>query len=575
MGQKTVRWDLEVEIDTWNGIGLTMADKDKREKSTKKLKKQELAANKKIDVSQNGSNELGSFDISPEEVDKSLREMETHIIKDDVPKLLNDFHDPFAGDEPDEALVATVVKRKDGPIRTRHTKKLGDKAAQKMAMDNTMAFTPKPETTPSPDGPEADKEGEPERRFDEGPLTGIIFEGKYKVGKLIGEGGMGMVYKATHIMMKKTVALKILLPVLGGKLDMIERFRREAESAARLNNPHIVNVLDFGRSDDGTFYLVMDYADGVPLTNHLLEGPMTWKRACRLMSQVLDGLQAAHDNGIIHRDLKPDNIMVMRTEGGRELIKILDFGIAKLSQPDGEGLEITRMGMVFGTPSYISPEQAQGRVVTHAADIYSAGVIFFQMVTGRLPFKGESTIDLINKHINEPPPRPQSIVKNIPSDLDLLILQSLAKDPKERPKTAYEMKAFIGNQLQVTTFKTTVPIKVSSRFQDFFFTALGKFFMALIVLGVLGGAGAYFFYPALFGKKDASPPAELSGPQDAKVSAMGITKKVDSVLYDLIKEGKFDAALKLAELAVEKKSLRYQGRQIPQNGASLCCREGA
>ncbi|MBU1238222.1 protein kinase [Myxococcota bacterium] len=478
-------------------------------------------------------------------------------------------------EEPDEAAIQTLMAKKDGSLQKRRTKpndvKNMDEATHKLAMDNTMALFKGKNNLPAGEGP-ADSHA-----YDEGPLTGIVFEGKYKVGKVLGEGGMGIVYKATHIMMKKEVALKILLPVLGTKLDMIERFRREAESAARLNNANIVNVLDFGRSEDGTFYLVMDYADGVSLSEILLEGPMNWKRACRLMGQILDGLQAAHDNGIVHRDLKPDNIMVIRSEGGREVIKILDFGIAKLSQPEGEGLNLTRMGMVFGTPSYISPEQAQGKIVTHGADIYSAGVIFFQMITGRLPFQGDSTIDLINKHINEPPPRPTSIIKNIPMDLEILILQSLAKDPKERPKTAYEMKAYIGNQLQVTTFKTTIPIQTSSRFQDFFFTALGKIFMILVVLGVLGGVAAYFFYPTLFkfaSNKEEKKVGKSTGTMDAMVGAMGITKKVDSVLFKLISDGKFEEAIKLAELDVEKnpsdvkaaKTLTMVRRSIVEKG---------
>ncbi len=480
----------------------------------------------------------------------------------------------------DEELIATVMQRPDGSSSGRKRPSLvpltQEEATSKIAMENTMALRKGAQGKDYDDYDDFD-ELRGQYAHDEGPLTGVIFEGKYKVGKLLGEGGMGMVYKATHIMMKKDVALKILLPILGTKLDMIERFRREAESAARLNSPNIVNVLDFGRSEDGTFYLVMDYADGVSLSDILTEGPLNWKRACRLMAQILDGLQAAHDNGIVHRDLKPDNIMVVRSEGGREVVKILDFGIAKLSQPEGEGINLTRMGMVFGTPSYISPEQAQGRIVTHSADIYSAGVILFQMVTGRLPFQGESTIDLINKHISEPPPRPTSILSNIPVDLELLILQTLAKDPKERPKTAYEMRAFIGNQLQVTTFKTTVPIQPSSRVQDFFFTALGKFFMVLVVLAVLAAVAIYFFFPQFLPFKKShrdTAPAQTATTTDAMVSAMAITEKVDSVLFTLIKEGKFDEAIKLAELAVEKnpsdvkasKTLAMVRRSIVEKG---------
>jgi serine/threonine protein kinase len=469
-------------------------------------------------------------------------------------------------DEIDEALVRTIRKQKVDLKREdfrpyvpkgEDSKEISDK----IAMGNTLMLDdesgPNNMTEDSSSKTVGLGSGSDQGEFGglKGPLSGSVFESKYKVGELIGEGGMGSVYKATHIMMRHVVALKILLPVFGQQLDMIERFRREAESTARLKNPHIIQVLDFGRSEDGIFYLVMEFINGVPLSNHLIDGPLNWQRACRIMSQITDALFVAHENGVVHRDLKPDNIMVTIDDGGKETIKILDFGIAKLSQPQGDGMNITRMGMIFGTPSYISPEQGQGKMVTHSADIYAAGVILFKMITGKLPFTSESTIDLINQHINEAPPRPNSIINNIPEELDALILKCLAKSPKHRPKTAYEMRAVLGNLMEVDTFNTTLHISMGSRANDFFFTSIGKKLLLLLVVLILGGVGAYLLRPFLF-KSTSEKPAKISYPSDFNNKIVNpkvkINKEEDMEIFTLIKKGKFDEALKLAEMRVSK-----------------------
>ncbi|MBU1219323.1 serine/threonine protein kinase [Myxococcota bacterium] len=387
----------------------------------------------------------------------------------------------------------------------------------------------------------------------EGPLSGSLFEGKYKVGELIGEGGMGQVYKATHVMMKKTVALKILQSVLSSQIDIVERFRREAESAGKLRNPHIINVLDFGRNSDGIFYLVMEFVEGIPLSNYLFEGPMDWRRACRIMMQILTALEEAHKNGIIHRDLKPDNIMISTEEGGEEFVKILDFGIAKLAEGEERGMQVTRAGMIFGTPSYISPEQAKGQSVTGSSDIYSAGIIFFQMVTGKLPFTANSTIDLINKHIKEPPPSPRSLRPDLPPDIEILILRALAKKPKDRPKNAFEMKAIIGNALHLTKFIETQSIGVSGKVSDFFVSTFGKVVMSISTISILAGLFYFMFL------KDSPEDSKNTTDTDKKI----ITKPIEQVKTDnpktdidvielLIKKDKLTEALSIADEDIKK-----------------------
>jgi len=285
----------------------------------------------------------------------------------------------------------------------------------------------------------------PARGEDTGLLTGTLFEGKYQVGALLGEGGMGQVYRATHILMRKDVALKVLKPAMSVHSEIVERFRREAESAARLSHPGIIAVLDFGRSLDGTFYLVMEFLEGHSLTRALRDGPMPWRRVCRLGILMLDALAEAHKAGVVHRDLKPDNIMLQVNAAGEESLKLVDFGIAKLVE-DG-GPQLTAVGLVFGTPSYLSPEQAQGQPVTHSADLYAMGVILFQMLTGRLPFKAGSTMELLAMHIQEPPPRLRDWAPEVPEAIEQLVLRCLGKKPGDRPENALEIRTVLAGAL--------------------------------------------------------------------------------------------------------------------------------
>ncbi|MBU1244048.1 protein kinase [Myxococcota bacterium] len=389
---------------------------------------------------------------------------------------------------------------------------------------------------------------------EEGPLSGVLFEGKYKVGSLLGEGGMGQVYKATHIMMRKDVALKILHPTMGLRPEIVERFRREAESAARLSHPNIIQVLDFGRASDSTFYLVMEFVEGSSLSHVMYEGPMNWRRVCRMGIQMLSALEEAHKAGVVHRDLKPDNIMLQIDAGGEEHLKILDFGIAKLAESEG-GVQVTQAGMIFGTPSYISPEQAQGRIVTHKADLYAMGVILFQMLTQRLPFEASSPIDLLGKHIHEPPPRVRSYVPDIPAPLEALILKTMSKKPDDRPQDAFEMRSVLGKLLEMDHYRNTMSVPIRARMDDFFTSRAGKVVIGLLAVFAL--AGILYFVATSLTSADSQKTVSVI-PDDgteppSKVDPSGPDAKnggPKSAAMILLESKKLEEALKTAENAL-------------------------
>src|SRR5688500_6871757 len=238
------------------------------------------------------------------------------------------------------------------------------------------------------------------------PLVGAIIGERYRLLGRIGEGGMGLVYRAEHILMKKVVALKLLHTELGNVDDAPRRFEREAQSASRLNHPNIIAVTDFGRAATGQLFLVMEYVPGISLAELLEQGALPPPRAVQITRQMLEGLEHAHAQGVIHRDLKPPNIMLATYPDARhgEVVKILDFGIAKLSQAEGD-LPLTQGAMVFGTPSYMSPEQATAQEADARSAIYSCVVILFEMLTGRKPFVADDLVKVMAMQVTSPPPR--------------------------------------------------------------------------------------------------------------------------------------------------------------------------
>jgi serine/threonine protein kinase len=272
------------------------------------------------------------------------------------------------------------------------------------------------------------------------PYLGQVVARKYRVERLLGEGGMGRVYRATQLVLDKPVVLKLLHPTLQTDPRTVARFQREARAASRLNHPNSIDVLDFGQSDEGGLFIVMEFVDGRDLHQVLSqEWPLPEPRVIRIVSQVLSALADAHAAGVIHRDLKPENVMVVARRGGEtDIVKVLDFGIAKIVEGSGEdGPALTRTGFVCGTPEYMSPEQAKGAPLDARSDLYSVGVLLYQMVTRQLPFSSDSAMGFATKHLTEPPRPPGQVRPGCCSrELEALILWSLRKAPADRPQTA-------------------------------------------------------------------------------------------------------------------------------------------
>ena len=267
-------------------------------------------------------------------------------------------------------------------------------------------------------------------------LLGVTV-GAYRVARLLGVGGMGRVYKGVHPQIGSRVAVKVLSRECADRRDLVERFFAEAKAVNLIRHESIVNVLDLASLPDGRPYIIMEYLDGAPLASAIegvpQRGPLPLGGVARLAVEVLDALGAAHAKGIVHRDLKPDNIFV--TPAGRP--KVLDFGIAKLLPELGGSY--TQTGSLLGTPHYMAPEQAAGRPVDHRADLYAMGVILFECATGAKPFHGSSLFDLLRKHVDEPPPRPSALRRDLPPAFEQVILTALAKPAEHRFGSAQAM----------------------------------------------------------------------------------------------------------------------------------------
>jgi serine/threonine-protein kinase len=258
--------------------------------------------------------------------------------------------------------------------------------------------------------------------------------GEYRVTHKLGEGGMGVVYAGIHPEIGKRVAIKILGPQAGAYPDLIRRFKEEARAVNKIRHPNIIDVFAFNQLPDGRHYFVMEYLDGESLTDRLARGPMDFTEMRRLLGQICSALHAAHEAGVVHRDLKPDNIWVATQTMSESRIKLLDFGIAKLS--DVTSASATRSGVPMGTPLYMPPEQGLGRVVDRRADVYALGVLLYQVFAGTLPFYGASGYEIVLKHVTEPPVPPSRHRPVWPKEMEAIILDCLEKDPSKRPASA-------------------------------------------------------------------------------------------------------------------------------------------
>jgi len=274
------------------------------------------------------------------------------------------------------------------------------------------------------------------------PLLGQSI-GNYIVKAKLGEGGMGAVYMAEHPLIGKRVALKVLHPELSSKGEVVDRFFNEAKAVNDIQHPNIVDIIDYGVVQGGRgesmVYFIMEFLGGRSLTYVLEnEAPLPADRALRISVQIADALAASHKNGIVHRDLKPDNIMLVEKRHEHDFVKVLDFGIAKLT---GEGHQShkTRTGIVMGTPAYMSPEQCEGRGnIDHRADVYALAVVLYQMLTGRVPFEGEGYGEVLVQHLTQPPAPLSSLIAAIPPHLEAVVLKALEKKKEQRFPTMEE-----------------------------------------------------------------------------------------------------------------------------------------
>lgn len=273
------------------------------------------------------------------------------------------------------------------------------------------------------------------------PLIGRVLDDKYRLDERLGEGGMGTVYRATHLLIDRPVAVKVLNHRFVTDEAARERFRREARAAGRLRHTNAVAVTDFGQTADDTVYIVMELLEGRSLRELLaLEAPLDAARAASIMLQVAAAVAAAHETGVIHRDLKPGNIFIVQRPHAPPVVKVLDFGIAKLMADNADGVEalntLTEANAMIGTPRYMSPEQCDGAILTTASDVYSLGIILYEMLTGTTPFNGASPLAVALKHSSEAPRRPREINHTIPPLLETVVLHALEKNPNKRPPDA-------------------------------------------------------------------------------------------------------------------------------------------
>jgi beta-lactam-binding protein with PASTA domain/tRNA A-37 threonylcarbamoyl transferase component Bud32 len=369
-------------------------------------------------------------------------------------------------------------------------------------------------------------------------MVGKILNSRYELEQLIGSGGMADVYRARDSLLGRTVAVKILHPQFAKDPVFIERFRQEAQAAANLNQPNIVNVYDWG-IEDSTYYLVMEYVKGRDLKDIIVQGgPLLPERAVEIAMAICLALDVAGAHGIVHRDIKPQNIIV--TNDGQ--IKVMDFGIARTAG----GSAMTQTGTIMGTAQYISPEQAQGRVADPRSDLYSLGVVLYEMLTGKVPFDGENPVAIAYKHVREDPLAPSLINPDISPELEAVVMKALAKNPENRYQSAMEMRSDLERCLEGSPVYATpvLPRDDVARGQTQAFSAGGPprrsrvgwlwaLVIAILLTGIAVGIWAIVnnsggvTVPYIVGQKRTDAEATLTG--------LGLKMKVSKEVVDATK----------------------------------------
>ncbi|MDB4946739.1 MAG: serine/threonine protein kinase [Labilithrix sp.] len=267
------------------------------------------------------------------------------------------------------------------------------------------------------------------------PMLGRVVAGRYRLEARAGEGGMGVVYRARHVLIDRVVALKLIRPDLRGETHLRAWMLREARAANRVDHAHIIDIHDIGETEEGELYLVMEYLVGTSLSSELAKGPMPLARAVDILEQMCAALARAHDLGVVHRDLKSDNILLSTRGGRKDFVKILDFGLAHLAMDP----RLAPKGAVFGTPEYMSPEQARGEEAGPPSDLYALGVLFFEMLTGQLPFRSNDRDTLLEMQRTAPPPKPSAIKPDTLPAAEAVVLKLLEKERRKRYQDAHHL----------------------------------------------------------------------------------------------------------------------------------------
>jgi eukaryotic-like serine/threonine-protein kinase len=289
-------------------------------------------------------------------------------------------------------------------------------------------------------------------------IVGTTLSGRYLVTKKVGQGGMGAVYEATHTLINKRVAVKVLLEKYAQREAIVARLKQEAQLASSIGNEHIIDITDFGNTEDGRTFVVMEFLDGESMAECLgRETRLPEQRILRIAAQTASALSAAHAKGVVHRDIKPENIFLLKRKG-QDFVKVVDFGISKslrASGPDEESVRLTQTGMVLGTPLYMSPEQARGdEDLDHRVDIYALGVIMYEAASGRVPFSGNNYLSVISQVLNEVPTPLREIRPELSDEFEAIVMKALAKNRADRYDNANDMLADLNAVLDDPTHST-------------------------------------------------------------------------------------------------------------------------
>jgi serine/threonine-protein kinase len=302
-------------------------------------------------------------------------------------------------------------------------------------------------------------------RNDNDPLIGRTIANDYKVEMLVGEGAMGKVYRAQHLQLKKQVALKVLRSSLVSDATVVKRFEREAQAASRLNHPNCISIFGFGQEDNGELlWMAMEFIQGRDLGTIIAEdAPLPTARIVNIISQVCDALDEAHSANVIHRDLKPANIVCYNHRRTQDFVKVLDFGIAKITDPGSDYQPLTRDGIVCGTPAYMSPEQVQGFQLDPRSDLFSLGIILYQTITGMLPFHAESAVEVATKIVIEEPRSPSKVRPewSYPPELEAIVTRLLRKKKEERYAHAIDVKKALEACMETLKARQDVSLEMS------------------------------------------------------------------------------------------------------------------